>query len=112
MRDSDVEFYCYFAYIGPFWFVGMMSDRRRERKLKFHLNQGLVLFLFEVAACILGALVWYLMRLIPTFGVYLCWALWLALFAMAFYLSVKGMMTVAADTKERLPVIGRIKLYK
>lgn len=112
MINSDVEFYCYFAYLGPFWFIGLMSDRRDSPKLKFHLNQGLVLFIAEVAVFIAVYFIGKLLNLIPYVGQYISWALWIAAVGCAFWLAVKGMLNVAADTRTQLPVIGRINLLR
>ena len=112
MTNSDIECFCYFAYLGPFWFIGLMSDKRRNPKLRFHLNQGLVLFLAEVTAIIAVFFLNKLISLIPYVGTALTWLTWLAVVAAAFWLAVKGMLTVAADTKHRLPFIGSINILR
>jgi len=110
LTNSDIECFCYFAYLGPFWFIGLLSDRKDNPKLRFHLNQGLVLFIAEVLAIIAVYFLGKLVGLIPYVGVFISWALWLAVIGCAFWLAVRGMLTVAADTKRRLPVIGKINL--
>jgi len=112
VTGSEIECYCYFAYLGPFWFVGLLSDKRYHKKLRFHLNQGLVLFIAEVIAFIAAFFIGKLLALIPYAGTVLSWILWLGVLGCAFWLAVQGMLTVAADTKKRLPVIGNIELLR
>ncbi len=110
MTGSEIECCCYFAYLGPFWFIGLLSEGKYNPKLRFHLNQGLVLFIAEVIAFVAAFFVGRLLGLIPYVGTVLSWLLWLALLGCAFFMSAKGMFNVAADLKNRLPVIGGIEL--
>lgn len=112
MTDSDIECMCYFAYLGPFWFIGLLSDRRSHPKLRFHLNQGLVLFIAELIAFVAMFFLGRLVSEIPYVGTVFAWILWLAVVGCAFWLAVRGMLTVAADTKKRLPYIGKIDLLR
>lgn len=112
MTNSEIECCCYFAYLGPFWFVGLFSSGKNNPKLRFHLNQGLVLFIAEVLAIIAVYFLGIPLRMIPYAGVWLSRALWLAVIGCAFWLAVRGMLTVAADTKHRLPVIGKINILR
>lgn len=112
MNGSEVDFYCYSAYLGPFWLIGLMSDKRRNKKLRFHLGQGITLFIFEIAAVVCAWFLGKALLLIPVAGSALRFVVWGLLFALAFWLSVKGMLNVAADTKTALPIIGRIRLFK
>lgn len=110
MTASDIECYCYFAYLGPFWFIGLLSDKKNNAKLRFHLNQGLVLFIVEVIAFAAVYFVNRLISLIPYAGAVLSWLLWAAVVGCAFWLAVRGMLNVASDSKNRLPYIGNIDL--
>ena len=112
MTDSDIESFCYIAYLGPFWFIGMLSDKRSHPKLRFHLNQGLVLFIAELITFVAVYFIGGLVSRIPYVGSIFRWILWLAVVGCAFWLAVQGMLTVAADTKKRLPWIGKIDLLR
>ncbi len=112
MTDSDIECFCYIAYLGPFWFIGILSDKRNHPKLRFHLNQGLVLFIAEMIVFLAVFFVGGLIGRIPYVGGILEWILWLAAVGCAFWLAVSGMLTVAADIKKRLPWIGKIDLLR
>lgn len=113
--QSENELYSYFAYLGPFWFVGLMGGSR-NRELRFHLNQGIVLFITEICGVVS---VYCLNRLLSSFdgvlgiiGTWLGRLLWVGIIALFFWLSVTGMLNVAKDEKRPLPLIGGIKLLK
>ena len=113
--QSENELYSYFAYLGPFWFVGLMGGSR-NRELRFHLNQGIVLFITEICGIVS---VYCLNRLLSSFdgvlgiiGTWLGRLLWVGIIALFFWLSVTGMLNVAKDEKRPLPLIGGIKLLK
>jgi len=112
VTSSEIECFCYFAYLGPFWFIGLLSADRDDPKLRFHLNQGLVLFIAEVIAFVAVYFLGRLLALIPYVGGVLAGLLWLAVVGCAFWLAVTGMLTVAADRKKRLPVIGQIQILR
>lgn len=112
-NQEDIVFYCYFAYIGPFWFIGLLSGSR-NRSLRFHVNQGMVLFIFEIIAIVLARAVSGLLKLI-TFagiGVWLSRLVWLAAAAGIIYLSARGMLNVAKNRRDPLPVIGGFRLIR
>jgi len=113
--QSENELYSYFAYLGPFWFIGLLSGSR-NRELRFHLNQGIVLFITEICAIVS---VYCLNKLLGSFdgilGIITLWLgrlLWAGIVVLFFLLSVKGMLSVAKGEKRPLPVIGGIKLLK
>lgn len=112
--QSENELYSYFAYIGPFWFIGMTSGSR-NRDLRFHLNQGLVLFITEICAvvsvfCINGILDLIDGAILSVIALWLGRLLWLGTAALFFWLSVTGMLNVAREERRPLPFIGGIKL--
>lgn len=112
--QSENELYSYFAYIGPFWFIGMTSGSR-NRDLRFHLNQGLVLFITEICAVVSVFCINRLLGLVDGavlsfITLWLGRLLWLATAAFFFWLSVTGMLNVAREEKRPLPFIGGIKL--
>ena len=110
MKNENKTF-SYLAYIGPLFLIGLFSDKRSDPTLRFHLNQGLVLYLFEVTALIIHAIInallggIFLLNIIP--GVLLP-VIGLA----SFVLSLMGIFNVATDKLNPLPYIGTINLLK
>lgn len=77
-----------------------LKEAKNNENIRFHTNQGLILFALEVLGFILGN--------IPHVGVFIALALWI--FAAIF--SVKGIIDIKKGVKNELPLIGKIKLLK
>lgn len=82
------------CYVGPLFFVPLLLKKDSEY-IRFHANQGLALFLAELAA----------------FGVF-HGLIGLGLKLGCIYLAVQGVKNAAAGIREKLPVIGNWKLLK
>lgn len=80
---------------------------KESKFARFHVNQGLVLFIVEV---IISALLGFLMG-IPVVGI-VAWiasgVLWLA----AIVMSVLGILNAARGEAKRLPLIGHFEIFK
>ena len=94
------------AYIGILCLVPLISAKESPFA-KYHANQGLVLFLTEVAFWI----VLTLLSLFPYVGFIFSW-LFLPLYLGILALVVYGIINAAAGKCVPLPVIGGIKLIK
>ena len=109
--NNDVKTFSYLAYIGPLFLIGLCSDLRTEQNLRFHLNQGFVLFLCEVAAMIVHFLIDSLiggvliLNLIPKL-------LFTAIGLGSLVLTLIGIFNVATDKKTPLPFIGTFNILK
>lgn len=90
------------SYIGPLFLVPLIVVKD-DADVKFHVNQGLVLFLFEVILSIVGAV----LAVIPIIGGL---AGLLGLIPLA--LIIIGIVNVYNDETKELPVIGRISILK
>lgn len=75
-----------------------MEHGSKDDVSKFHVNQGLILFFWELLAIP--------MSFIPSYGTIIS----LAMFAIAFIFSVRGVKGINKDKQYRIPLIGRIKL--
>ena len=94
------------AYIGPLCFVTLIIAKDSPYA-KYHANQGLVLFLAEIATVIItGALVF-----IPFIGI-IVYFLHLILSLVFLVASILGIINAAAGKCVPLPYIGGIKLVK
>ena len=109
--NNDAKTFSYLAYIGPLFLVGLFSDIRNNPTLRFHLNQGMVLFICELAGMIIhyvvnsifGGII--LLNIIP--------ALLFALVGLgSLILSLIGIFNVAGDRLSPLPIIGVVNILK
>ena len=84
------------AYI--VFFLPLLTEEKEDPYVKFHVKQGLVLFLAFIAAAIIS----FIFALIPVIG----WLINLALYITLLILLVIGIMNAANGKKKELPLIG------
>ena len=82
------------CYVGPLFFVPLLL-RKNSEYVRFHTNQGCVLFLCELAAFLL------MYGLLGLFAKGAC-----------IYLAVKGVKNAAAGIRDPLPYIGHWNVIK
>ena len=110
MDTNEIKTLSFCAYLGPLFLVGLLSDEKNSRWLRFHLNQGACLFIFEAAAACLIALLSFLLGLIPAAGhiisLIFTFAAGAAALVLAGALTIYGLVSVNEGVKRPLPVIG------
>jgi uncharacterized membrane protein len=106
------------AYLGILFIIPLLTgDYKKSPFLKFHTNQGFVLFLTAVALWIVWSIIWG----IAIRGIYnsyswgmwgllssLSWIVWLAIAA----LCVIGIINAVNGKMKPLPVIGKFEIIK
>jgi uncharacterized membrane protein len=84
------------AYIGILVVIPLVSDAKNDPFVKFHIKQGLVLFIGEVVATVIVA--------VPFFGWMLAPLIWLA----SVILVILGIINAANGQMKELPVVGHL----
>lgn len=106
MASDNTKLYSILAYIGPLFLVGLLTEKDNPR-VKFHVNQGLVLllawFAVWIAALILDILP--IGTLIPNL---IRWVGGIAYLVLA----VLGILNANNGVEKELPFIGHISLIK
>lgn len=111
MKD-DVRSFCYYSYVGPFGLVGLFSQVKSDEKLRFHANQGLVLFIFELLSLVVYTVVTQLIDWFPLVGWIVQSVLLIGIIMGAVGYSILGMFNVTRDRLDPLPLIGKIRIIK
>lgn len=110
MDKTEIKTLSFCAYLGPLWLLGLLSEGKTSRKLRFHLNQGACLFIFEMLAAVLIAVLSAVIGLIPSAGAVLSsvfsWVAGAVAFGCALWLTVYGMTGVYNDKIRPLPIVG------
>lgn len=109
---STVELYSYFSYIGPLWLAALFGEAGNNRRLRYHINQGLLLSLLETVFIVAALLLKKPICSVPKAGNYLFFSLAALFFAVSIVLAVKGMVNVSQGKQAPLPVIGHITLIR
>ncbi len=86
------------AYIGPLVIVSYITAKD-DPFVKFHIKQGLVIFVIEVGVWVLGMIMWQLYPLLSIIN----------LAALVF--SVLGIINVVKGEEKELPLIGQFSKY-
>lgn len=96
-----------FAYLGLLFLIPLFADNS-SRFVRYHVNQGCVLFLCEVLIAILSTVLWIL----PGIGWILSLAIALPLYLVTVAFMVVGIVHAAGGESKMLPIIGTIQLIK
>lgn len=96
-------------YIGFLWILGLFVEKD-DPHVKFHTNQGLVLFLLDVVVGIVNV-VFSFLSFIPVVGLLLSIVVWV-LYVGCFVLMILGIVNAAQGQQKPLPLIGGITLLK
>ncbi len=94
-KDKDTAM-AVLAYLGPLVIISYLIGKDSP-SVKFHIKQGLVLVVIEVALQFFGSALWFLF-----FGGFIFQIVWLALIA----LSILGIMNALQGKEKELPVVG------
>jgi len=81
------------AYI--IFFIPLLTDAKNDPFVKYHVKQGLVLFIFGVA-------IWFVINVIPVFGLVIAPILNVALLV----LLILGIVNAVNGVEKPLPLIG------
>lgn len=101
------------SYLGLLFLVPMLVNKD-SAYTKFHVNQGVVIFIAEIALSILGMCKGFL-RHIPAVGWLLSMLLGLCISAASIALTVfavMGIVNALQGKAKKLPVIGNFELIK
>lgn len=107
------------AYLGILVLISIFAAPKQSRYARFHSNQGLVLFIFEVGcsivigiiAAILLGIGAYNYALLSIFGI-ISGLLWAAYGILSLVLVILGIVNAANGTVKPLPIIGGITILK
>lgn len=91
------------SYIGILFLVPLLAAKD-DAFARYHANQGLVLFIANIAAAIAG----FILGFIPVIGVIVAWIIRIALFV----LMILGIINALKGEMKPLPLIGGIEIIK
>jgi len=109
--NDNTKLYSILAYIGILFLVGMIADPQNPR-VKFHVNQGLILFICSIILGIGSMIVGIILAFIPVIGPILSLLIGLAIWAFIIGFAIIGIINVTKDEDKRLPVIGKFDIIK
>lgn len=127
---DNSKLFCILSYIGILWLVGLLVNPEKNMpKVRFHVGQGIILTITEVAlgiaAGILNTIIGFIFRTEATllgvglgyyelsgFGSFLTGLISFAASAAGIALMVVGIVNVVKGKDQHLPIIGKFAFYK
>ncbi|MDD3048611.1 MAG: zinc-ribbon domain-containing protein [Bacilli bacterium] len=128
--DDNTKILKILSYIGILWLIGLFSNSKNDKSLKFHIGQGIILSIAEFAG---GLVLWIfnvtvIANIFRTqiqfwgystgayttswLGILIMWILNLALWGAILFLGIKGIINVQQNKDKKLPIIGKFSFYK
>lgn len=98
------------SYIGILWLVPMLGAKE-SKFAQFHANQGIVLFLFELAYNVVSQIIQAILGGIPVVSALV--SVILSLLNLVFLvLAILGIVNACQGKAKELPIIGGIRILK
>ena len=108
--QSNTILFSILSYIGILWLIPLLVEKN-DKVVRFHVNQGIVLFIFDIigsiAVDILSA-IFVFIPVISFLGVVIA-----SLFGiLCFILMIIGIVNAANKSEKPLPIIGKFQVLK
>lgn len=104
---SNGKIFAALSYVGILWIIGLLVDPdKNDPKVKFHVGQGLLLFIANIALNIVSAI---LGNFMPGFIMTL---LNMAIWVFLIVFMIIGIINAIHGEDKELPVIGQFAFYK
>ena len=99
------------AYLGPLFIAGKLSVEKNQPDVKFHCNQGFILFCFEITFSIFNFLICTIISQFTAAKEIIGTLLFVAAFMTSVIMSIMGVSSAFKNQKKPLPFIGNINNY-
>ena len=101
--QSNTILFSILSYIGILWLIPLLVEKN-DKVVRFHVNQGIVLFIFDI----IGSIAVGIIPVISFLGVVIA-----SLFGiLCFVLMIIGIVNAANKSEKPLPIIGKFQVLK
>ena len=108
--QSNTILFSILSYIGILWLIPLLVEKN-DKVVRFHVNQGIVLFIFDIISSIAVGILSAIFVFIPVIsflGVVIA-----SLFGiLCFVLMIIGIVNAANKSEKPLPIIGKFQVLK
>ncbi len=121
-NNDNIKIYKILAYIGWLFIIGMLVNEKDNKSLKFHVGQGMLVFILEIIVVIINKCIVIRIfgRQISLFGygtgIYETTAISniisTILYLVVLVFSIIGIVNAYKDEDKELPLIGSLAFYK
>ena len=106
--SNEAKVFNALSYIGPLFLIGLLA-KPNGANVRFHANQGLLLFVAELLLAIVLKLVGLVLNLIPVLGPVLMGIIWLVFAVICLLFILYGIRNALADENKELPYFGHLE---
>lgn len=108
---QENKYLCILSYFGILFLIPFLMKQTSEY-VKFHSNQGLLLFILNIGLTIVSSIAGTILGFIPYIGVILSGLIGLAFSIVGLVLMIMGIINTANGKMKELPVIGSVRILK
>ena len=120
VNEKNIKLYSILAYIGILWIVGCLVKEKNDKKLRFHVGQGMLITLLNIAVAAVNRIVIYnvftnttvvfgtTIKTVSSTGYAIASLLSLA----PLVFMIIGIVNAANNKEQELPLIGQLAFYK
>lgn len=115
--QSNTILFSILSYIGILWLIPLLVEKN-DKVVRFHVNQGIVLFIFDIIGSIAVGILSAIFVFIPVIFVFIPVISFLgvviaSLFGiLCFVLMIIGIVNAANKSEKPLPIIGKFQILK
>lgn len=99
------------SYLGILFLIPMLVNQNSPYT-KFHVNQGIVLFIADLILYVAVSIVSFILGFIPIIGIILSALLYLAVSIVILIFVILGIVNAVQGQAKELPVIGKFRILK
>lgn len=128
--NDNIIAYKVLSYVFFLWIIGLIVPERDDKSLRFHVGQGMILFIVETVIYTFISLfneiivvnmfkinsISFLnnnqLLLMSTIGIVISYVLFLSFFALSIYFMIIGINNAIKGKDEPLPLFGSFTFYK
>lgn len=106
--QSNTILFSILSYIGILWLIPLLVEKN-DKVVRFHVNQGIVLFIFDIIGSIAVGILSAIFVFIPVIsflGVVIAFGI------LCFVLMIIGIVNAANKSEKPLPIIGKFQILK
>ena len=108
--QSNTILFSILSYIGILWLIPLLVEKN-DKVVRFHVNQGIVLFIFDIIGSIAVGILSAIFVFIPVISV--LGVVIASLFGiLCFVLMIIGIVNAANKSEKPLPIIGKFQVLK
>lgn len=108
--QSNTILFSILSYIGILWLIPLLVEKN-DKVVRFHVNQGIVLFIFDIIGSIAVGILSAIFVFIPVIS-FLRVVIASLFGILCFVLMIIGIVNAANKSEKPLPIIGKFQILK